>query len=396
MAESGVGDIDVLWMDLQGAELQALRGLGDELKRVKVIHTEVQYREMYLGAPLFGEFDAFLRGQGFVRVKQLYTSEWFGDVLYVREDLAVPQSHGPFVRAKKTFVIEVPFGGLGDNLFFSHLPRIAKESGGYDRVLVSNATPFRHPDYKRLIWDLNPYVDGSCDERREPPVFDAVEPGLNLLDKHMLLWGLDDGERFHEPEIYYQPRWMPGLADKSVYDPNFVSYVGDLTVGMARDYFDTFGIPVHCQMAPRDKSLPVADFDATLQTPTLEAFCDVLASCRRLYCLASGTATLASALRARAVVLHGPNQKPMFHHSRRHTYVALPFASPSLRDAATLQALIDREPQNVGLYAEAALACLAASDATGAGRFYEDACELNANHPDVARLHARFAGGGHQ
>ena len=42
---------------------------------------------------------------------------------------AMPATAGPFVQTKKNFVIEIKYGGLGDHLFFSHLPRIAKEFG---------------------------------------------------------------------------------------------------------------------------------------------------------------------------------------------------------------------------------------------------------------------------
>ena len=42
MRDNRLGEIDVLWMDLQGAELRALHGLGDRLSTVKIIHTEAQ------------------------------------------------------------------------------------------------------------------------------------------------------------------------------------------------------------------------------------------------------------------------------------------------------------------------------------------------------------------
>lgn len=60
------------------------------------------------------------------------------------------------------------------------------------------------------------------------------------------------------------------------------------------------------------------------------------------------------------------------------------------RDAATVQADIDQDPRNVALYAEAALACLAEGDGAGALRFYEDACELDAEHAGLTQLHAYF------
>jgi len=82
----GVFDIDILWIDLQGAELRAFRGMEDLISHVKVIYTEVEFREMYLGQPLFNEINQYLLRKGFVLIK-LYPYGWFGNALYVRKDL---------------------------------------------------------------------------------------------------------------------------------------------------------------------------------------------------------------------------------------------------------------------------------------------------------------------
>lgn len=60
------------------------------------------------------------------------------------------------------------------------------------------------------------------------------------------------------------------------------------------------------------------------------------------------------------------------------------------RDAATVQALIDQSPCDTALHVEAALACLAANDRALALRFYEDACELDADHLALGPLHAYY------
>ena len=64
----------------------------------------------------------------------------------------------------KSLIIEIKYSGLGDHLFHSHIPRIAKESKIYDKVFISEKSIFGHSDYKKLIWELNPYVDGFTDE----------------------------------------------------------------------------------------------------------------------------------------------------------------------------------------------------------------------------------------
>ncbi len=224
------------------------------------------------------------------------------------------------VPVQEQLVIHVKYGGLGDHLFYSHLPRIAKETGAYDRVLISNYSEYRHTEYKELIWDLNPFVDGFADESGLIEPFGEVEPGLNLLDKIMLRSGLDDGKRFHEPEVYFKPVESVQLVGKSLFDPNFVSFVGEIQPGQIEGHFGRERPDL--QMSPRDRSHSIAGVPL-LTSSSLKEFCGIICSCKKLICLASGTATLAAALGKPATVLYGTGQNRMFHHSRLHTYVEL-------------------------------------------------------------------------
>lgn len=75
---------DFVTLDIQGAELEALKGMGDLLSRVKWIFTEVNRREMYEGIPLVQDLDDFLSRQGFRRVVTLWYPAGWGDALYAR------------------------------------------------------------------------------------------------------------------------------------------------------------------------------------------------------------------------------------------------------------------------------------------------------------------------
>src|SRR5678815_4772012 len=114
--------------------------------------------------------------------------------------------------------------------FWSHLPRVARQSGRVDRVLISTRSEFRQEAYKRFIWEMNPFVDGFCDDDRNYDDVADTQPGRNLLDEIMLQFGIDDGARYHEPELYYRPRIMQALRDAVVYDPNFLSFVGNVSI----------------------------------------------------------------------------------------------------------------------------------------------------------------------
>ncbi len=85
--EKEIGEIDLIWLDAQGWELRILKGLGEKIKDVKMIKTEVLYKEQYIGAPLFDEVCEFLESKGFRPARKLDTYEWFGDVVFIRNDL---------------------------------------------------------------------------------------------------------------------------------------------------------------------------------------------------------------------------------------------------------------------------------------------------------------------
>ncbi len=65
-AEANVPSIDFLKLDVQGAELDVLMGGENSLKNVRALEIEVEFNPLYLGQPLFGDVDRFMREKGFV------------------------------------------------------------------------------------------------------------------------------------------------------------------------------------------------------------------------------------------------------------------------------------------------------------------------------------------
>jgi FkbM family methyltransferase len=64
--QSGIGDLDHMKIDAQGAELAILEGSARSLGSVRSLNLEVQFSRLYKGTPLFGDIDLFLRERGFV------------------------------------------------------------------------------------------------------------------------------------------------------------------------------------------------------------------------------------------------------------------------------------------------------------------------------------------
>ena len=60
-----IDKIDIIWMDLQGAELKALQSLGSLLDTVQIIHTELEMNPMYEGQCLFSDVNEYLTNNGF-------------------------------------------------------------------------------------------------------------------------------------------------------------------------------------------------------------------------------------------------------------------------------------------------------------------------------------------
>lgn len=78
---------DFINLDIQGAELKALKGFGDLLKRCpfKMIYCEVNKEHLYEGCCLVEELDEYLFQFGFTRVMTKWTEYQWGDSVYARK-----------------------------------------------------------------------------------------------------------------------------------------------------------------------------------------------------------------------------------------------------------------------------------------------------------------------
>lgn len=89
--ENNIGNIDIIWIDVQGAELDVFEGSRETLRDVKCIFTEVGLKPYYEGQSLKTELDFFLKNEaGFVEVVEAFEyngSECEGNSVYIRENL---------------------------------------------------------------------------------------------------------------------------------------------------------------------------------------------------------------------------------------------------------------------------------------------------------------------
>lgn len=111
------------------------------------------------------------------------------------------------MKKRTTLTLDV-WGGLGDNLQVSTIPRRFYEKYGYKGVYISNSVPWRNDDIKKIVWDLNPYIAGYTDKKG----INIVENGLVRFDGSTYwLANMEKIYQFNEPfskrpEIFYKTK----------------------------------------------------------------------------------------------------------------------------------------------------------------------------------------------
>lgn len=87
-----VCNFDLINLDLQGVEHQALVGLGDHINKAKWIYTEVNARHVYKNCTLVKELDQYLKHHQFRRVATRWVwGKGWGDALYVHQKVGLPK-----------------------------------------------------------------------------------------------------------------------------------------------------------------------------------------------------------------------------------------------------------------------------------------------------------------
>ncbi len=83
----GINGCNLLMMDLQGAELYALKGGETLLEDIDYVMTEINVDELYEDCVRLWELDAWLSERGFLRVETSMAENhvMWGDALYIRK-----------------------------------------------------------------------------------------------------------------------------------------------------------------------------------------------------------------------------------------------------------------------------------------------------------------------
>lgn len=77
-------NINFLSMDVQGYELEVLRGSINTIKHINYIMTEINKVELYENGCIINELDDFLNKYQFKRVETTWDGDTWGDAFYIR------------------------------------------------------------------------------------------------------------------------------------------------------------------------------------------------------------------------------------------------------------------------------------------------------------------------
>jgi FkbM family methyltransferase len=143
MNKYDIPKVDIIWMDLQGAELLALKSLGVHLKNVKYIHTEVSHKEMYAGQVMFDELNDYILSNGFIIKNNLSLKGWQEDVIYEKKvcDINSLEKEEYTHSINDIFDIVITVGPKDKDVIYRQIEFTKKNIIGYRHIYLISYDP---------------------------------------------------------------------------------------------------------------------------------------------------------------------------------------------------------------------------------------------------------------
>ena len=226
-------------------------------------------------------------------------------------------------RFRSKIVLSSHFGGLGDNLQLSSLPEEFWRQFG-KRTYISARSNHRNQEIFDLVWETNPFVFGISNKRPiagDLPAWRSLRSSKerNLVSHWESTHGLNVKNEL--PQIYYIPNvingWRntviidlssitlfpsPGANVVNAYDPQQLKIA---VTQQLKSYPDcNFVSVVFTRNLVENKSstnkpnVPIPDYEITeVQISSIYQYVDLIASCKAILTIYSGSAVLASAVK---------------------------------------------------------------------------------------------------
>ena len=213
------------------------------------------------------------------------------------------------IKDHNKLVLGSDFGGLGDHLFLTPIPRLYKKKYPYSKVFLSSRSKFRSWEIYTLIWQNNPYLDGLVDDEFDNRLKNYSKPNKNQDVIEMILEQFSLSIPNHKviPEIYNLDLLKPpkGMKKFELIDMNYISYIGAVRNFEINNILEKVikknSIIVNPKKWITDK-YPNLKF---VKTNSLLNYASLIYSADKFYVLPSGGSHLALALNTKTTVFYG-------------------------------------------------------------------------------------------
>ncbi len=210
----------------------------------------------------------------------------------------------------RKYIFQVEYGGLGDHLFYSPLPRLLKEYGIADKVYLSNQSRIRGRETYDLVWKTNPYLDGRSDEM--PNITKNLSSSVNkIINVALAQHGIILDSEIN-PEIYFIEDVDQRYISNHYIDLNYTSYTGAFTL---LDALKILKNNPHLVMVNPSPNLTRWARNQHIRTTSLKEYATLIKSAASFSALASGGATLSLALGRPCTMYYGYGHNQLFRHS---------------------------------------------------------------------------------
>lgn len=226
---------------------------------------------------------------------------------------------------KRNLVIGSKFGGLGDHLFLTPIPRLYKIKYPDSKVFLSYQSKFRSWEIYKLLWQDNPFLDGIIDEEIDLRISTVTDYKENLNIIELLLKSLSIKIIGNDavPEIYNIDLIKPIVKENDKYDlidMNYISYIGSIRKKDIRFILKKNISKNSLIVNPEPWILKEFPSLRKIHTKSLYHYASLIKYSNNFFVLPSGGSHLALALNIKAKVYYGFRFNSIFLNQRNDNF----------------------------------------------------------------------------
>lgn len=214
-------DYQFINLDIQGAELMALKGM--DLTHVQYAYIEVNEKELYKGCPLIAEIDEYLRMYDLIRAETHLTPHGWGDAFYIKK----PRNKMNIIDVPEYFRPKHPFQYPADNdiEFERWFMMNFRGAEGRTYLPIMWTAFYCRNQYGKHIGSLQNFID-TLDKSRKYFTIVQYDDGIlnDLTGLDIKIFGMSGGRKDHTLPLICKPHKVAPRPRT-----NFASFVGRRT-----------------------------------------------------------------------------------------------------------------------------------------------------------------------